>query len=80
MNLKEYNKLKRQVETLKREADESKGAEDQLLQQLKSSFKCSNLDEAKDLLRKLRTKKKKLEQQLNTKKTRFEKTWVEHLT
>ncbi len=50
MNLQKFEKLKEDHEAAKQEADRAQGRIDGLMDELKKSFKCESLKEAKQLL------------------------------
>ena len=75
MNLERYERLKRQIEQAKAKRDRAVGAKQQLLQELKSRFKCSSIKEAKRRLIKIQRRTTKLESMLNKSVRKFEKRY-----
>ncbi len=53
IDLRRYEKLRRQADTLKSEVDQAKGAIKQLMERLEQEFDCSTIAEARKLLAEL---------------------------
>lgn len=79
MNLNQFLALKNKVESLRRKADEAKGARDQLQKQLQNDYGCGTLDEAKKLLIQLNKEKEKLEKEYEEGMAEFKKKWGDKL-
>lgn len=75
MNLQQILALKNKVESLRRKADEMKGAQDQLQKQLKKDYGCETVEDARKLLRKMKKEQEKLEKQYEEEMNRFHKKW-----
>jgi len=71
-----YRKLKREVEDAKSESDKAKGALNQLMANLKVTFKCDTLKEAKDKLADLEEKKDKAQKAFDKALKEYEKKWT----
>lgn len=72
-----YRRLKREVDAAKTESDRAKGALSQLVNQLKTEFKCENLKEAKALLEDLSAKRDKTQRRFEEAMKEYEKKWKE---
>jgi len=79
MELEQYQKLKKQVETLRSEAERAAGRLDQLMKQLGDEFGCKTLDEATAKLRALEVERTKAEQVFDKKYKLFQAEWGEQL-
>lgn len=79
MDLKTYQKRHAELEKIRRRRDQSQGALNELLEQLRKEHGCSTIEEADELLEQLRTKlaqaRKKLKKQLK----KFDAEWTEYL-
>ena len=74
-----YDKLKKQVERCRREADKAKGALGQLTAQLKKEFGCSTVEEAEKLLASLARDEERLEKEFDKVVKNFEAKWKDVL-
>lgn len=79
MSLSEYRARKRAVEKLRREADQSAGALDELLRRLKEEFDCASVEEARKELLRLSKEGQKLEAKYGKAWREFEEKWGEQL-
>ena len=61
IDVKQYEKLKNNVDRLRREADKAEGAYDQLMGQLKDEFGFTNIKEAEKEIKKLQKEVKEKE-------------------
>ena len=79
MELDQYQKMKKQMERLRSEAERAKGKEEQLLKQLQDQFGCRTIKEAKDKLVELECEKGKAEKAFDRKLKLFREEWGEKL-
>jgi predicted transcriptional regulator len=77
ITVERFQKLKRQEEESRREADRAQGALENLLKRLKEEFGCSGEEEAQRLLRRLSKESEKLEASLEEKVKRLEEEYGE---
>lgn len=70
-----YRRLKREVEDAKTAADRAKGALSQLVNQLKTEFKCESIKEAKVQLDDLVSKRDKAQKRFDDALKEYEKKW-----
>lgn len=75
LSREEFEKLKRQVEDAKAEADRAQGAYDQLMERLKKEFNCNTLDEAKTLLVKIQRRREEAGKAFQTKMDDYKRKW-----
>ena len=75
MELKRYQQLKKQVAETNEEANRAEGALDQIMQQLKSEFNCTTIQQAETELKKLQQKQKQAEQKYKTELEKFEEQY-----
>lgn len=75
MTLEEYQSLKREADSLQRQAERSQGKLDQLLETLQKEYGCKTLEEAKKLLTKLEKEEKVKEREADAARTEFETKW-----
>ncbi len=77
--LKKYMRLKKDVETAQRRADQAQGALDQLMKTLEKDFGCDTLKEAKTKLKSLQKQEEKVRGEFETAVEEFEEKWEEQL-
>lgn len=77
--LDDYPALKRKVDRLKDQSQQAKGAIAQALARLKQEYGVESVEEAKELIAKLRRKELLLAKKYTKAKTRFEKKWAKQL-
>lgn len=65
IDLDEFRRLKKNLDTMQRDYDQAKGATDQLRKQLKDEFNCATDKEAKKLLVELEKEEQQLEEEFN---------------
>lgn len=75
LSREEFEKLKRQVEDAKAEADRAQGAYDQLMERLKKEFNCKTLEEAKILLVKIQRQREEAGKVFQTKMDDYKRKW-----
>jgi phenylalanyl-tRNA synthetase alpha subunit len=80
ISLDDYHALKRQVEQLRKQQAEKKGALQQVLKRLKEDFGVSNLKRAKRLLAKYKEEELQVYEEYTKKKEEFEKEFKDVLT
>lgn len=71
-------RLKSKIDRMKRDRDKAKGALSQVMQQIKTDFGCSNLNEVEDEMSKIRRKLKKTKEKIVKETARLEKELDEH--
>jgi len=71
--------LKQEVKRLEQEKEQAKGRVSQLLKTLKEKYKCSTVEEAKELLKKKRRELKKLDAKYQSELSDFMEEWGEYL-
>ena len=79
VDLKRYQKLKDDVDRLRREADRAEGALEELMGRLEAEFGCKTLREAKALSSRLEDEADKATKEFNSKLDEFEEEWGEVL-
>ena len=72
ISVKEYQRLKDEVDTKQREADRASGAFDEAVKKLKSEFGVENIEEAKELLAKLEKQETEAAEAFDKKLKEFE--------
>jgi predicted transcriptional regulator len=77
ITVERFQKLKRQEEESRREADRAQGALENLLKRLKEEFGCASEEEAQKLLKRLSKESEKLEASLEEKVRRLEEEYKE---
>ena len=78
-NLDKYLKLKKKVELAQQQADQAKGALQEIMKQLKKEFDCDTLQEAKKKLRQLERQKKSSKKEFDEAVEKFEEDWKEEI-
>lgn len=73
-------KLKKDVERLKQERDRAKGRVDQLLKTLKENFGCTNLKDARALLKRKKRALDALETEYQERESAFLEKWRDKLS
>ena len=71
--------LKKKVEKLKQEKERAKGRVEQLLKTLEEKFGCSNLTDARALLKRKKRALSKLENEFNERESAFREKWRDKL-
>lgn len=79
MNLDRISRFKNRIAKLQREADQAKGASEQLIQQLKLQFGCDSIAEGKRKIRRLLKSKARLTKQLEEQQQTFIEEWGDEL-
>lgn len=74
-DLQKIARLKKRAESMRREADEAKGALNQCLETLKEEFDCASIEEAEELLETLHNGVSKAKGKLNRALSRYEARW-----
>jgi predicted nucleic acid-binding Zn-ribbon protein len=77
VDLRKFDKLKREVETARQQKDRAEGALQQAMKQLKDEMGCDSLDEARELEKKLSRQVKKAEADFESELEAFEEKWGE---
>lgn len=77
ISVKEYERLQKDVEKARSEADRAEGAVEQLLGRLKEEFDCSSVDEGDKLQRKLDEEAEKAEEAFDDALAEFKEEWNE---
>lgn len=72
---KEYQRLKTDAQNAKSEFERAQGALEEMESRLKKEFKCSNLEEAEQLLEELKEEETKAERNFNKAKEDYERKW-----
>lgn len=75
----EYRVLKNKVESLKMEREQKLGALRQIEETLKKEFNCNTIDQAKELLKKLKQKQRRQERKFHKRLESFKKEYEEYL-
>lgn len=73
----QYRELKEQATEARQQAERARGALDQIVEQLKADFGCSNLKEAEALLEKLRRDQTKAQKDFDKAFADYQKKWKE---
>ena len=71
--------LKKKVKKLEQEKDRSKGRVDQLLKTLEEKFDCTNIKQARELLKKKEKELKKLDSEYEAQLNSFMEKWGDKL-
>lgn len=79
-DLDKLAKLKKKVVSLQRETDKAQGSLNQLLEQLKAEFDCSDLIEAEALLIVFEAEEKKIGKAFKRAMEKFEKEWADAIS
>mgnify|MGYP001585152940 CR=1 FL=1 len=79
MDVKEFLRLKEQVEDLQKKADRAEGAKEQLLSQLKKEFSCRSVKEGKILLHNLKMEIETLGDAFDLRNIEFQDKWKDKL-
>ncbi len=79
IDLKQYEKLRRKADDLKREVDKAEGALEQLMGGLDNEFGCKTLSQAQKMLKKLSSDEAKASEKYESDLAEFEKEWGEVL-
>jgi len=75
IDLKRFEKLKRQVNELKTEVDKAEGAIEQLMVRLENEFECGSLKQAVKLLTNLEREEERLTKEYEEAVKAFEEDW-----
>ena len=75
IDLREYADLRKQSEELKSKADKAEGALQQLMERLKSEFRCCSIEEAESLLSRLTASQEKAEADYERQLGKFKQKW-----
>ncbi len=75
ITVEEFQKLKDQLESAKRQRDMAAGALDEALKILKQRYKCSTVEEAEALLAKLKEREARLLKSLASMEKKFQDKW-----
>ena len=75
ISLDNFNKLQARVAALQKEAERAKGAQAQLLADLKERFGVKTVEEAKELLKKLEKQEQRVGQEYGELKEQFDATY-----
>lgn len=79
MNYRRYEKLRKEVEELKRESDRADGAYEQLKEKLKEEFDCDTIKQAKGLLLRLRKEARQANKKAEAELEAFSEKWEDWL-
>ena len=79
MDLKRYERLKEQVDTLQQRASRAEGALEQTMRRLKEEFNCDNIKQARAKYEKMKREQEKAEREFEKSLAEFEKEWGEKL-
>ncbi len=79
LKLEEYEKLKKRADKLRTDAERAKGALDQLTSKLREDYDCVSLEDAKELLEKLRGEEEEAETVFEEALAGFEEEWGDKL-
>jgi predicted nucleic acid-binding Zn-ribbon protein len=77
VDLRKFDKLKRELQTARQQKDRAEGALQQAMKQLKDEMDCDSLDEARELEKKLAKQVKKAEADFESELESFEEKWGE---
>jgi hypothetical protein len=72
---KDFNELKRLVEDAKEDASRAKGAREQLMKRLDEEFDCKDLDDARDLLKRIAKQRDDAKKSFDDKMADYKKKW-----
>lgn len=75
IDLKQYERLRRKADDLKREVDKAEGALEQLIGRLESEFDCKTLAQAQKMLKKLSADEAKASKKYESDLAEFEEEW-----
>lgn len=75
INIKRIERLREQVNNLKREADRAEGALQTILTRLRNEFNCNTIEEAEQLLEKLKKRLETAEENFESEIKKFEEKW-----
>ena len=76
MTPEEFLQTTREIERIKRDADKTVGARDQLLKELKKKLRCKTLKEAERIVKRMEREAEEAEQKAETALQEFEKEWM----
>jgi hypothetical protein len=79
IDLKEFNRLKTEIEKLRTKADKAEGALEQTMKTLKEDYDCDTIEEAQDLAKSKRKKEEKLKAKFQNTHDEFVGKWGEKL-
>ncbi len=79
MDLKKFQRLKEKAEALRTEAEQAKGALNQLMTKLNEEYDCQSIEDAEKLLEKYEKEVKKAEEDYDKELISFEEEWGEKL-
>jgi uncharacterized protein Yka (UPF0111/DUF47 family) len=75
ISIEEYQRLKREADQRRAEADRAKGAYDQQLKKLLEDFNCSTIEEAEKLLDELKQKEKTADEEFKQTLKEYQKAF-----
>jgi len=80
VDIKKFTRLKEKAEALRTEAEQAKGALNQLKKKLEEDFGCQSIEDAERLLEKYEKEVKKAEEDYGEELISFEEEWGEKLS
>ena len=75
ISVEEYQKLKKRVETVRREHDKAQGALEQTMKRLKEEFDCDSLKEARQLHKRLKREAAEAAEKFDGALAEFQEKW-----
>lgn len=79
IDIRTYQRIKKGVDQLQTEADQSQGALDQLLRRLKKTYGCDTVEEAGELLGRKEQELKEAEELYERRLAEFQEAWGDEL-
>lgn len=77
IDLEEFQDLKKKAERAKSEADRAEGALEQQMAKLKADFECDSVEQAEEVLSKLKREEKEIEADYEEKLVELRAKWPE---
>jgi len=75
IDLKRFERIKDDVEKKQREVNRAEGSLSTQMTRLKQDFKCETLEQAEELLEKIKTKMERVDKQFQEKMEEFDEEW-----
>lgn len=79
MSVEEYQRIKAIARELNRQISEAEGQRKQILQEIRTKYKCKTLKDAEALLKKMEKEEKDMEDELAEKQREFNEKWKDVL-
>lgn len=75
MSIEKLGKLKTKIEEIRSSADRAQGALDAIMKELEEEYECSSIEEARELLDKLKKKSAASQKEFDDLMVAFEEKW-----